>query len=142
MKKLSTMKKILFFSILISVTFFTNTVNAQDAVRMAGNVYQKLLENERVRLLKVDLQPEERTVTHYHPDHLFYVIEGGKMAITDTTGNAGIVELDAGDYHWFKAGKHSIVNIGSTTITGIVVELKEEPAGRPEEGVIDAVEDK
>jgi beta-alanine degradation protein BauB len=110
-----------------------NISHAQDAVRIAGSVYQKLMENERVRLLKVDLQPEERTVTHFHPDHLLYVLEGGKMAITDTTGNAGIVDLASGDYHWFEAGKHSIVNIGTTTITGILVELKESEAMKPEE---------
>ena len=118
--------------LLLLITFF-NSLQAQDAVRMAGSVYQKLMENERVRLLKIDLQPEEVTITHYHPDHLLYVIEGGKMAITDTTGNASVVELDAGDYHWFKGGKHSIVNIGTTTINAIVVELKEDPARKSED---------
>jgi beta-alanine degradation protein BauB len=132
-EKSNLMKKI---TITIVLTLFLAALNiayAQDAVRMAGSVYQKLMENERVRLLKIDLQPEERTVTHFHPDHLLYVLEGGKMAITDTTGNAGIVDLASGDHHWFEAGKHSIVNIGTTTITGILVELKESEAMKPEE---------
>ena len=107
---------------------------SQDAVKMAGSVYQKLMENERIRLLKMDFQPEERTILHFHPDHLLYALEGGKMAITDTTGgNATVIELDAGDYHWFKGGKHSIVNIGTTTISAIVVELNEPAAMKPEE---------
>ena len=113
---------------------FLQPVKSQDAVKMAGSVYQKLMENERVRLLKMDFQPEERTILHFHPDHLLYALEGGKMAITDTTGsNATVIELDAGDYHWFKGGKHSIVNIGTTTISAIVVELNEPAAIKPEE---------
>lgn len=110
-------------------------LKAQDAVKMAGSVYQKLMENERIRLLKMDFQPEERTIIHFHPDHLLYALDGGKIAITDTSGgNATVIELDAGDYHWFKGGKHSIVNIGSTTITAIVIELKEPDAMKPEDG--------
>ncbi len=129
----SYMKTLRIITALFFIGVFVPVAQAQDAVKMAGSVYQNLMDNDRVRLLKVDLQPEERTVTHFHPDHLLYVLEGGKLAIQDTTGNAGVVDLAAGDYHWFKAGKHSIVNIGTTTIVAIVVELKEESALKPEE---------
>lgn len=122
--------KILFTALFVCLL---HTAKSQDAVKIAGSVYQKLMENERVRLLKMDFQPEERTILHFHPDHLLYAMEGGKMAITDSTGsNATVIELDAGDYHWFKGGKHSIVNIGTTIITAIIVELNEVPAMKPE----------
>ena len=127
------MKKYSPILLIISLVFIHTYSFAQDPLRVAGSAYQKLMENERVRMLKIDLQPEERTITHYHPDHVIYVLEGGKMAITDTTGNATVMELVKGDYYYFKGGRHSIVNIGTTTINAVMVELKDEPVIKTEE---------
>ena len=127
------MKKLATLILVFTAALISHTTMAQDAVRLAGSVYQKLMENDRIRLLKIDLQPEERTITHFHPDHLLYILEGGKMAVTDSLGNAGVMDLVKGDYYWFGAGKHSIVNLGTTTINAVMVELKEPAAIKQEE---------
>ena len=123
------MKKVILL-LLVSVSMAGTTV-AQDAVMMAGTVYKKAFENERVRMLRVKFRPGELTAPHTHPDYLLYVVEGGKIMTSDVEGVATLIELMAGDYLWVPATKHSMKNVGTTTITGIAVELKEPPAADP-----------
>ncbi len=123
------MKKLIF--ILFAFVMMGGAAMAQDATMMAGTVYRKAFENERVRMLRVKFKVGEITAPHSHPDYLLYIVEGGKFLSSNEEGVATLIELLPGDYLWVPAEKHSLKNVGTTTITGIAVELKEPPAAAP-----------
>ena len=56
--------------------------NMLDPLDVASNVYNFKMENERVRVLNVTFKPGDKAVMHHHPDHVVYVLEGGKMKLT------------------------------------------------------------
>ena len=53
-----------------------------------------------------------------------YGLEGGKVKLTDASGQSAEVELQAGDTMWREAGEHSALNVGTTELRALFVELK------------------
>jgi quercetin dioxygenase-like cupin family protein len=83
-----------------------------------------LEENDRLRALKCSFAPGVGHERHYHAPHFGYVLEGGKMRITDKNGTReGTTK--AGDT-WASDGVewHEVMNIGETTAVYIIVEPK------------------
>lgn len=56
--------------------------NMLDPLDAASNVYRRIMENDRVRVLKVTFQPGDKAAMHHHPDHVVYVLSGGKAKMT------------------------------------------------------------
>jgi len=56
---------------------------AEDAVKVAPDVYKVLFENEKVRVLEVEMEEGSGTEMHSHPDTLIYIISGGKVTFTN-----------------------------------------------------------
>lgn len=100
---------------------------AQDPLTVGPDIYRKVLENERIRLLEVTFEPGARIGSHSHPDHAAYVIEGGKLDITGADGKQESYDLEPGQAVWMPAQTHSAVNTGNTRVKLLVVELKPEP---------------
>ncbi len=105
--------------------FLLTSIYAQDPLKAAPNVYQKvLLENENVRVMEIEFEPGESAATHSHPKHFAYVTQGGQLTITGADGKAQVADLKAGDVMWMDAVTHSGKNTGTTVIKAIVTELK------------------
>jgi beta-alanine degradation protein BauB len=100
---------------------------AQDPLKVGPNIYKKILENERVRMLEVTFAPGDSIGMHSHPDHAVYAITGGKLRVTTSDGKTQVADLKAGDPIWFPAIIHGAKNIGATKLKLVVVELKEMP---------------
>jgi beta-alanine degradation protein BauB len=99
--------------------------HAADVLDVASNAYRLVLENDRVRVLEVVLQPQERAVMHNHPhDHLVYVLNDAKFRLESPDGKTGEFDLKAGQALMIDAGDHETTNIGKTVGRNIVVELK------------------
>jgi mannose-6-phosphate isomerase-like protein (cupin superfamily) len=99
------------------------TEKAQDPLKVAKNVYKFIMENDRVRVLEVLLRPGDKAVTHYHPDHVVYVLKGGKAKMT-SSGKTDLLDLKTGQAIFLKAQSHEAENIGKTDLDLLVVELK------------------
>ena len=108
--------------------FAANTAMAQDPTKVGPHVYKKLFENERVRMLEVTFQPGDTIAMHSHPDHIAYVVSGGKLSVWGKDGKAQEVAVKAGDPLWFNAVTHAAKNVGTTPVKLAVIELKEKPA--------------
>jgi len=106
----------------IGELFFMNE-NMLNPLDVASNVYKFKMENDRVRVLTVTFKPGDKAVMHHHPDHVVYVLEGGKMKLT-SQGKTDILDLKAGDTVFLNAQSHEAENIGQTTLDLLVVELK------------------
>jgi quercetin dioxygenase-like cupin family protein len=97
---------------------------SEEAAQVAPHIYKVLFENERVRLLEVRMKPGDESAQHSHPDYLLYALVGGKVKLTDGSGQSAEVDIEAGDTMWREAEVHSARNVGPTEITALFVELK------------------
>ncbi len=87
-------------------------------------VCEVLQEDARMRALRCTFAPGAGHERHFHSAHFGYVLEGGRMRITDKTGTRD-VETKAGD-SWKSDGVdwHEALNIGETPTVYIIVEPK------------------
>jgi quercetin dioxygenase-like cupin family protein len=76
-------------------------------------------------MLKVTFAPGDSIAFHSHPDHAVYVVTGGILRVTTSDGKTMTADLKAGDPIWFPAVTHAAMNIGTTPLKLVVVELKE-----------------
>ena len=99
------------------------TEKAQDPLKVAKNVYKFIMENDRVRVLDVLFKPNDKAVMHSHPDHVVYVLKGGKLKLT-SSGKTDVLDLKTGQAIFLKAQSHEAENTGKTDVDLLVVELK------------------
>jgi beta-alanine degradation protein BauB len=99
------------------------TETMSDPLDVASNVYKLKMENDRVRVFDVTFKIGDKAVMHHHPDHVVYVLEGGKMKLT-SEGKTDIYDLKDGDAMFLNAQSHEAENIGKSTLELLVVELK------------------
>jgi quercetin dioxygenase-like cupin family protein len=95
----------------------------KDPMKVASNVYRFLDENERVRVLEVVFKPSESAPIHHHPEHVVYVLKGGRLRLT-AEGKTEDLDLTAGSVVFLKEQNHEAKNVGDSTIDLLVVELK------------------
>lgn len=81
------------------------------------------MENDRVRVADTLFKPNDKAPMHSHPDHVVYVLKGGKIRLT-ASGKADTYDLKVGQAMFFKAVSHEVENIGKTDVDLLVVELK------------------
>ena len=67
-----------------------------DPLEVAGNVYKFEMENDRVRVLNPTFKLGDKAAMHHHPDHVVYVLAGGKMKLT-SQGKTDVLDLKTGD---------------------------------------------
>ena len=92
-------------------------------MKVAKNVYKFNMENDRVRVLEVLFRPGDKAAMHYHPDHVVYVLKGGKIKMT-SSGKTDVLDLKTGQAIFLKAQSHEAENTGKTDLDLLVVELK------------------
>ena len=96
---------------------------ALDPIVAASNVYKFLNENERVRVLEVVFKPGDMAKMHNHPEHVVYVLKGGKLRLT-SEGKMQDMDLATGSVVFLKEQNHEATNVGNSVIDLLVVELK------------------
>lgn len=110
------------------------TAVAQDPAKVGPQIYKCTFENEYLRLCEVRFRPGDRIGVHSHPAHLVHVTDGGKLRIVSvTSGRTDEVDFKKGESIWSGPDTHSAVNIGSTDLRGLVIEIKPQPVMGPTE---------
>jgi len=99
-----------------------------DFVKSSPDKTKILLENEYVRVIEYTLKPGERDSTHTHPPKMSYVISGGTVRVyPENEKPFDAVEIK-GTAEWSeKRGRHFVENIGKTTVTILLTEIKSAP---------------
>lgn len=114
-----------FSVILMTFVFLSIPLFAQDPVKVASNVYKKvLLENDDVRVVQIEFKKGETAAMHNHPRHVVYIIQGGELMITEQGGKPVDYKLKSGEAVFMPAVTHTAKNVGTTVIKGIVIEIK------------------
>ena len=94
-----------------------------DPLVAAKNVYTFINENDHVRVLKVTFKPGDTAKMHHHPEHIVYVLKGGKLKLV-SEGKTQELDLKEGSVVFLEAQNHEATNIGKSVLELLVVELK------------------
>ena len=96
----------------------------QDPLAVGKGMYFLKLDNDRARVMVVKFAPGQSIGMHKHPDHVGYVVQGGKLRIHETGKDPVTMDLVAGTALWLPAQSHEATNVGRTNIKILVVEIK------------------
>ena len=103
---------------------------AIDPVDVAPELYEVLLENEHVRIVRYRVMPGGRDTWHTHPSKVSVVTSGGTLRVTLGDGESFEVTEEKGTALWMQPLAHHFVeNVGDTAVQIILVEVKSAPAG-------------
>jgi quercetin dioxygenase-like cupin family protein len=76
--------------------------------------------------MSVEFTPGAVMPMHSHPHHTIYVLNGGKLEITEKGKPTTVATLKTGDVIYFPTVTHTGKNIGTTTVKLVVTEIKPE----------------
>ena len=100
-----------------------------DPARVAPHIFEVLLENERVRVLRVTDRNGETQPVHTHPDRVVVYLSPCAWLVEEADGSARMVSYRFGDVYWEDALTHG----GRTSAVvqecrSVEIELKEPSA--------------
>ena len=96
-----------------------------DFIKSSPDKAKIVLENEFVRVIEYSLKPGEKDSTHTHPPKASYVISGGTLRVYPENEKPFDSEEVTGTTEWAgKRGNHYVENIGKTTVTILLTEIK------------------
>lgn len=108
----------------LSAALLTSGLIAQEPAKVGPTVYRQKLDNERVRVFEITFKPGQKIGMHAHPDHVVYVVQGGKLKIVEEGKKPVTMSLKPGDTVFIPAQKHWAQNVGKTRIKAVVTEIK------------------
>lgn len=123
MKNLTHLMIAALFAIVISI-FAAKTTMAQDPVKVDAKHYKVEVENARVRVLRVNYGPKEKSVMHRHPAGVAISLTGahGKFALPG--GKTEERHFMAGEARWLPAERHLPESLSDKPYEVILIELK------------------
>jgi quercetin dioxygenase-like cupin family protein len=104
---------------------------AQDALTAAPDIYHKVLENPRVRVLEANFKPGAKAPPHSHPEHLLYMKTDGTLIFKQGAKTPYEMTFKAGEALWLPAQTGALENNGDKPVRALVVELKGAAAAIP-----------
>jgi quercetin dioxygenase-like cupin family protein len=100
---------------------------AQDAVKVDAKHYKVVVENEYVRVLRINYGAKEKSVMHSHPNSVAVFLTDFHGQFTLPDGTKQPVDAKAGSTLWTAAASHLPENLGDKPMELILVELKAQP---------------
>lgn len=98
---------------------------ARDPVKVAPKNYKVVLDNPQVRVLRVNIGPNEKLPLHEHlVNRVVLYRTAARMRVTPEGGQPAETNVKAGDLVWGGPAKHSEENLLSSPAEVVVVELK------------------
>ena len=98
--------------------------SALDPVKLDPKHYKVEFENDRVRVLRGNYGPGERSVMHSHPDGIGLFLASQHSRFAFTNGRPTENHFAAGEVKWLPEGAHLLDNLGDQPIEVVLVELK------------------
>lgn len=95
---------------------------AMDPIKVEAAYAKLLADTLNIKMYEITLKPGDSTALHTHPDYTFYVLQGGKIAIT-SEGKRQEMDVKAGMGVIFGALTHSGKNVGNTTIKLLISDI-------------------
>ncbi len=97
---------------------------AEDSVTVDPKHYKVVLQNERVRVLRIHYGPNEKSVMHAHPASVAVFLTTGQTTFGLPDGTSTPADFKAGQVLWDDSQKHLPQNTGSKPFELVLVELR------------------
>lgn len=120
MKNLKPIKGILSLILLFTV----GGMLAQDAAQIDPEHYKVLVDNDKVRVLRINYGPGDESQMHSHPEGVAVFLSDYKAKMQLDNGKSMDMEGKAGDVVWTGESKHKPKNTGNDSFEVVQVELK------------------
>ncbi len=91
---------------------------------MGASVCETLHNDSHQRVLRCTFPPSVGHERHYHARHFGYVITGGRMRITDSSGTRDVDLATGSSFTSEGIAWHEVVNIGNSTTVFLIIEPK------------------
>ena len=116
------MYRLLILSLLTAMALAADLPDPLAAGWKGNTVCEQLHEDAQQRVLRCVFPPGGGHERHFHAAHFGYIIEGGRMQITDANGTR-TQSLTSGA-SWTSDGVdwHEVVNVGDTVSSYLIVE--------------------
>ena len=101
------------------------TLCAQDLATTAGKNAKVVLDNEKVRVIELQMAPGQSTGMHSHGDNLVVFLSGGSAVQTMEDGSTKAMDRKPGEVLWSGPVVHDTKNTGKTQVRTLVIELKD-----------------
>jgi quercetin dioxygenase-like cupin family protein len=95
-----------------------------DPVKVDPEHHAVVLENDRVRVLRIKFAAHDKTRQHDHPNGVSIPLTGGQSKITTADGKTRTGGGQAGAASWLAAERHVVENPSAKAAEVILVELK------------------
>lgn len=95
-----------------------------DPVVVAGKQYTVVMENDRVRVLRINYGPFERGPMHFHPDSVLVTLTEMNGTFRYPDGKSDDAVVPAGEIMYQPATTHEPENKTPNRFEGYLVELK------------------
>ena len=109
--------------IIVALGFVASQVLAQDMAKVASKNVKVVLDNDKVRVLDVQIKAGDKLPMHSHPANIVIPMNSGKVKTTLADGKVMEREFKQGEPIWSEAVTHS--NEALTDNHVLVVELKD-----------------
>jgi quercetin dioxygenase-like cupin family protein len=119
----------LFAAAILAITVIP--VTGQDPVKVDAKHYKVELENDQVRVVRVNYGVKEKSVMHQHPEGVVIALTDTQTKFTLADGKTEERGFKAGETMWAPAGTHLPENLGGKPMEVILVELKDGTGGGP-----------
>ena len=96
----------------------------QDPVKVDPKHYNVELENEKVRVLRINYGAQEKSVMHSHPDGVAIFQTDSHCRFTFPDGKTEEQRFRAGETIYMPAGSHLPENLSDQALNVILIELK------------------
>jgi beta-alanine degradation protein BauB len=97
---------------------------APDPTVTDGDKYHVILENERVRVLRYQDRPGDKTKPHHHAEFVLYALSSFRRRLSFPDGSVRERDFKPGDVIWMPEQSHTGENVGVTDTDVIIVENK------------------
>lgn len=97
---------------------------AQDAAKIDPEHYKVELENDMVRVLRINYNPGDESTMHSHPEGIAVFLTDHKAQMKTEDGKTMEIGGNAGDVIWVDKAKHQPKNTGNNAFELIQIELK------------------
>jgi uncharacterized RmlC-like cupin family protein len=99
-------------------------MEVQDPVKVDPKHYKVEIENEQVRVLRINYGAHEKSVMHSHPDSIVISLNDAQCRFTFPDGKTEERSFRAGETLFTPAGSHLPENLSNQPLDVILVELK------------------
>ena len=102
---------------------------SMDPLTVGAEFTKKLGDTLNIKMYELTLKPGDSATLHTHPDHTFYVIQGGQVAVTFQGLGRQVMDLKPGMGGISGPVSDAIKNIGNTSVKLLIHDIYR-PRGR------------